>query len=189
MPADAAWTSSVLTNPLRSGGRLVGKAKSCAVFRPIEWSTVYGCRMDVSESLRSRWARILGPLSKDTRLFAHALGDSPDSSSALLVVGDPEFEPWHFAAHMGEEATRYGRRDLVPTLLRWKVPQGAPSHLAVSVDSLMRATSKQTVLVISPCGEHSPELLERVADAKRRGSACDALPQWKEYVLLMRQLV
>jgi hypothetical protein len=173
MPADAAWTSTVPTNPLRSGGGLVGKAKSCAVFlgfRPIEWSTVYGCRMDVSESLRSRWTRILGPLSKETRLFAHALGDRPECSSGLLVVGVPEFEPWHFTAHMGEGAARYGRKDLVPTLLRWQVPEGAPPHLAVSVDTLMRATSKQTVLVISPCGDDAPELLERVADAKRRGS-------------------
>jgi hypothetical protein len=165
--------SSVLTNPLPCGGSLVGKlnvAQYLWISRSIEWSTVYGGRVDVSESMKGRWARILGSLSKDTRLFAHALGDRPDSSTALLVVGAPEFEPWHFAAHMGEEAARYGRKDLVPTLLRWKIPQGAPSHLAVSVDALLQANSKQTVLVISPCGEDSPELLERVADAKRRGS-------------------
>ena len=125
--------------------------------------------MDVSEAVRGRWARILGPLAKDSRLFARALGD-PGSSSELLVVGVPEFEPWHFVAHMGEQATHYGRTDLVPTLLRWTVPPDAPPHLSVSVDSMLRASSSQTVLVINPSGDEDPELLERVADARRRGS-------------------
>jgi hypothetical protein len=126
--------------------------------------------VDISEALRGRWTRILGPLAKDSRLFAQALGDRSGSSSELLVVGVPEFEPWHFTAHMAEQATRYGRADLVPTLLRWSVPVGAPPHLSVSVDSMMRATPRQTVLVINPSGDEDPELLERVADAKRRGS-------------------
>jgi hypothetical protein len=43
-------------------------------------------------------------------------------------------------------------------------------HLSVSVDSMLQATSTQTVLVINPCLDEHPELLERVADAKRRGS-------------------
>jgi hypothetical protein len=126
--------------------------------------------MDVAESVQRRWARILGSLGKETRLFAQALGDRPDWSSRLFVVGVPDFEPWHFAAHMGEEATRHRRKDLVPTLLRWDVPAGAPPHLSVSVDTLLQATSRQTVLVVSPSGDGAPELLERVSDAKRRGS-------------------
>jgi hypothetical protein len=126
--------------------------------------------MEVAESVQRRWARILGSLSKETRLFARALGDRPDRSCRLFVVGLPEFEPWHFTAHMGEEAARHGRQDLVPTLLRWDVPLGAPPHLSVSVDTLFQAHSRQTVLVVSPTGNGAPELLERVSDAKRRGS-------------------
>jgi hypothetical protein len=78
--------------------------------------------MDVSEAVAGRWARILGPLAKDSRAFARALGGRSASSSELLIVGVPEFEPWHFTAHMGEQAVRHGRSDLVPTLLRWTVP-------------------------------------------------------------------
>ena len=126
--------------------------------------------MEVAETVQRRWARVLGSLSVEVRRFARALGDRPDLSSRLFVVGLPDFEPWHFAAHMSEEAERHGRSDLVPTLLRWEIPQGAPPHLSVSVDTLRHATTRQTVLVVSPRGDGAPELLERVADAKRRGS-------------------
>jgi hypothetical protein len=125
--------------------------------------------VDTSGAASRRWARVLGHLGKETRLFATALGDRHDRSTGLFVVGAPEFEPWHFAAHLGEQATRYGRADLVPTLLRWKVPTGAPSHLAVTLDALMSATRNQTVLVINPFAD-VPELLERVADARHRGA-------------------
>jgi DNA-binding MurR/RpiR family transcriptional regulator len=87
----------------------------------------------------------------------------------LFVVGAPEFEPWHFTAHLGEQATRRGRVDLVPTLLRWEVPVGAPSHLAVPVDVMSFLSRNETLLVIDPFGE-APELLERIASAKRRGA-------------------
>jgi DNA-binding MurR/RpiR family transcriptional regulator len=84
-------------------------------------------------------------------------------------VGVPEFEPWHFAAHLGEQAALCGRMDLVPTLLRWRIPREAPPHPAVAVDALISASRNQTVLVINPIGE-VPELLERVADARHRGA-------------------
>jgi hypothetical protein len=126
--------------------------------------------MEVAESVQRRWARILGSLGKETRLFARALGERSDWSTRLFVVGAPEFEPWHFAAHMSEEAARHGRKDLVPTLLRWQVPAGAPPHLSVSVDTLSQANSRQTVLVVTSNGDDAPELLERVENAKRRGS-------------------
>jgi hypothetical protein len=131
---------------------------------------VYGAMMEMSKSGMGRWVRTLGPLGKDARLFAGALGSRRGLSTELLVVGVPEFEPWHFVAHMGEQAFRYRRPDLMPTLLRWEVPLGAPSHLSVSVDAMRRASSGQTVLVINPSCDGSDELLERVADAKRRGS-------------------
>jgi hypothetical protein len=112
---------------------------------------------------------VLGHVGKEARLFADALGGRHDRSTNLLVVGVPEFEPWHFAAHLGEQADRCGRVDLVPTLLRWRVPPGAPSHLAITVDALMSASRSQTVLVIDPFGG-APELLERLADAKHQGA-------------------
>ena len=125
--------------------------------------------MDISGAGSRRWARRLGQLAKEARLFSTALGKPDARSTQVLIVGDPEFEPWHFTAHLSEQASLYGRVDLVPTLLRWKVPLGAPSHLAVSVDALMSASRSQTVLVINPCGG-APELLERVSDAKRHGA-------------------
>jgi hypothetical protein len=125
--------------------------------------------VDIAGATSRRWARILGQVGKEARLFARALGDRQDRSADLFVVGVPQFEPWHFCAHLGEQAARYGRVDLVPTLLRWTVPPGAPSHLAVSVDALVSASRNQTVLVINPCDE-APELLQRVADAKHRGA-------------------
>jgi len=124
--------------------------------------------VELSGSMR-RWTRVLGPLGRETRLFARALGGRQGPSTGLLVVGVPEFEPWHFTAHLGEGALRYGRADLAPTLLRWKVPLGAPPHLAVTVDAMAKAARDQTILVIDPCGGSS-ELLERVADARRCGA-------------------
>jgi hypothetical protein len=123
----------------------------------------------LSGAASRRWARLLGQVGKEARLFASALGDRQDRSTDLFVVGLPQFEPWHFCAHLGEQAARYGRVDLVPTLLRWMVPPGAPSHLSVTVDTLASASRNQTVLVINPLGE-APELLERVAEAKHRGA-------------------
>jgi hypothetical protein len=125
--------------------------------------------VDISGATSRRWARRLGQVAKDARLFSATLGGRDERSTQLFVIGDPDFEPWHFTAHLGEQASRYGRMDLVPTLLRWRVPPGAPSHLAVSADALMSSSRNQTVLVINPCGG-APELLERIADAKHQGA-------------------
>ena len=46
---------------------------------------------------------------------------------------------------------------------------GAPSHLSHTVDSLASVSRSQTVLVIDPF-QATPELLERLADARRRGA-------------------
>jgi hypothetical protein len=45
---------------------------------------------------------MLGHLGKEPRPFARTLGDSQDRSADLLAVGLPQFEPWHFCAHLGE---------------------------------------------------------------------------------------
>ncbi len=90
-------------------------------------------------------------------------------SDRLLVMGTPEFEPWHFVAHLAEEAKRDDRADLIPTLVRWEVPQGAPAHLAFTLRELSQLTRHQTLLIVSS-SSHSPQLLERVTDAKKRGA-------------------
>jgi hypothetical protein len=125
--------------------------------------------MDPSARNLRKWIRDLGDLGAQTLQFAGALGGRRETSSGLLVVGTPEFEPWHFVAHMSEEAERQGRNDLRPTLMRWEVPPGAPAHLARSVDEITHATRDQTVLVVSSRAR-SWEMLERVSDAKRRGA-------------------
>lgn len=125
--------------------------------------------MDISGSSVRRWLRELGPFGVETCRFARKLGETRPSSERLFVLGTPEFEPWHFVAHLGEQATRFGRADLVPTLMRWQVPDNAPAHLSVGVDGVAHATRRDTFLVIAPGGD-APELLERVADAKRVGS-------------------
>jgi hypothetical protein len=101
--------------------------------------------------------------------FAGVLGGRREESSRLLVMGTPDFEPWHFVAHMSEESEKQGRADLCPTLLRWAVPLGAPAHLAVSVDEVAHASRDQTVLILSSRAR-SWEMLERVSDARRRGA-------------------
>lgn len=116
-----------------------------------------------------RWKTELGQFSVEALRFASALGGRSPSSNRLFVLGAPGGEPWHFVAHLDEQATRYGRTDLVPTLLRWTVPTGAPAHLAVSVDTMARASQHDTFLVISPFDD-PPELLERVSDAKANGA-------------------
>ena len=124
--------------------------------------------MDPSTRNLRKWLRDLGDLGVQTVHFAGALGGRREESNRLLVVGTPEFEPWHFVAHMSEEAERQGRSDLRPTLMRWEIPAGAPAHLAVSVDDIAHTTRDQTVLVV-PSRTRSWEMLERVSDAKRHG--------------------
>jgi hypothetical protein len=84
------------------------------------------------------------------------------------VVGTAEHEPWHFVAHMAEEAQSSGRPDLVPTWVRWTPPANAPAHLAVTMGRLSEVRRHDTVLVIAP-GRADERLLDRVDDARRFG--------------------
>jgi hypothetical protein len=124
----------------------------------------------MSHAVRHRWAKVRDSLDKDTRAFARTLGAGRSPSSELFVIGTPACEPWHFVAHLSEEAIRMGRPDLKPLWLRWSVPLGAPRHLSRSVDEILQVPNGQTVLVIDPGDDRDSELLTRVADAKRRGS-------------------
>ena len=103
------------------------------------------------------------------REFAGSLRQSTRRDGELLVVGTPGFEPWHFTAHMADEARWSGLPELEPTLVRWSVPPSAPSHLAVPLERLEAARRGETLMVVTT--ERAPHpLLERVADARKIGA-------------------
>jgi hypothetical protein len=104
-----------------------------------------------------------------TRDFAGSLRRSTSRPGGLLLVGTPEEEPWHLAAHLDDEARFSGLLELTPTLVRYAPPPGAPPHLAVGLDRLQAVSRGETLFVVAPTA--APEqLLERVADAKRIGA-------------------
>jgi hypothetical protein len=104
-----------------------------------------------------------------TRDFAGSLRRSTTRPGGLLLVGTPNEEPWHLAAHLDDEARFSGIPELSPTLVRYAPPPGAPPHLAVGLDRLQAVSRGETLFIIAP--ETAPEqLLERVADAKRIGA-------------------
>jgi hypothetical protein len=84
-------------------------------------------------------------------------------------VGTPGYEPWHLAAHLDEEAAWSGLAGLSPTLVRHRVPAGAPAHLAVGVGRLRAAARGETLLVVAP-DPVGAVALERLADARRAGA-------------------
>lgn len=104
-----------------------------------------------------------------TRAFARSLQRASRDRGRLLLVGTPEEEPWHLAAHLDEEARVAGMPQLSPTLVRWAPPADAPRHLAVGLERIEAARRGEVVFVVAP--QAPPErLLERVADARRVGA-------------------
>ncbi len=108
------------------------------------------------------------------RRFADALRGAGHEPGRLLLLGPQDAEPWHLAAHLAEAAHRSGRPALAPTLVRHLVPAGAPAHLAVGLDALATADRRTTVLTSSTT-LLDERLLERLADAGRRGAALYAV--------------
>ncbi len=101
--------------------------------------------------------------------FAGTMRRSTRTPGGLLLVGTPTEEPWHLAAHLDDESRWSGVVEIAPTLVRWAVPEGAPAHLAVTLERLERAGRGETVLVVAE--EAAPErLLERAWDARRHGA-------------------
>ncbi|WP_418956733.1 hypothetical protein [Streptomyces tritici] len=104
------------------------------------------------------------------RRFAGALRSSVlPHGGGLLLVGTADYEPWHLAAHLVDEAAWSGRPELAPTLVRHRVRPGAPAHLAVGLGRLEAAGRGSTLLMVAPARPDAP-VLERVHDARRAGA-------------------
>ena len=110
-----------------------------------------------------------------TRRFAGALRGSVVSyGGGLLLVGTAEYEPWHLAAHLVDEAAWSGTPELSPTLVRHSARDSDPAHLAVGLGRVSAARRGETLLVVAPSAPGAP-LLERVHDARRAGATVLAL--------------
>jgi hypothetical protein len=104
-----------------------------------------------------------------TQDFARCLRSAGHGAGGLLLLGTPEEEPWHLAAHLSAEAWACGTPELSPLLIRHVVPAGAPAHLSAGLDRLRMAGRGQTLFVVTAGG--SPErMLEHIGDARCRGA-------------------
>lgn len=111
--------------------------------------------------------------------FARRLRGSTRDPGGLMLLGDPETEPWHLAAHLDDESRYAGLPSLAPTLVRWSPPPGAPAHLRVGMERLAEARRGETLLVVTP--EVAPvPLLERVDDARKTGATILAMDRGDE---------
>ncbi|HEY7489305.1 MAG TPA: hypothetical protein VH912_33010 [Streptosporangiaceae bacterium] len=104
-----------------------------------------------------------------TRDFARRIRVSTRDQGGLMLVGTPDDEPWHLAAHLDEESRWGDIPELSPTLVRWAPPADAPPHLRVGLDRLAAARRGETLVVVSEEAAPVP-LLERVNDARRTGA-------------------
>ncbi|GGP34877.1 hypothetical protein ACWDY7_01270 [Streptomyces calvus] len=126
-----------------------------------------------------------------TRRFAGTLrGSVVSHGGGLLLVGTPEYEPWHLAAHLVDEAAWSGTPELAPTLVRHDARPSDPAHLAVALGRLEAARRGETLLVVAPPGEPSAPLLERVCGARRAGATLLSLgPETGELPALAHEVL
>ena len=104
-----------------------------------------------------------------TQGFARTLRRQTTEPGGLLLVGTPQAEPWHLAAHLDDESRWSETPQLSPTLVRYQAPADAPAHLAVTLERLEAARKGETLFVVSE--EAAPEmLLERAWDARKHGA-------------------
>ncbi len=133
--------------------------------------------MDLSQAQLLR--DVLGGtgLLEETDEFANALRHSTRTPSGLLIAGPADDEPWHLTAHLDDEARHSGNQLMRPTLLRWNIHPGDPAHLAVGMERLVDTRRGESVLVVAETAAVTDldPLLERLADARRRGAAVFAL--------------
>jgi len=104
-----------------------------------------------------------------TQSFARTMRRSTKDPGGLLLVGTPDVEPWHLAAHLDDEARISGVAELSPTLIRYAPPADAPTHLSFTLQRLEQAKRGETVFVVSE--DNAPSsLLERAWDARKTGA-------------------
>jgi hypothetical protein len=104
-----------------------------------------------------------------TQVFARTMRRRTTEPGGLLLVGTPEAEPWHLAAHLDDESRWSGVPELSPTLVRYRAPADAPAHLSVTLERLEAARRGETLFVVSETS--APEgLLERAWDARKSGA-------------------
>ncbi len=104
-----------------------------------------------------------------TQGFARTMRRRTTEAGGLLLVGTPEAEPWHLAAHLDDESRWAGVPQLSPTLVRYQAPADAPAHLSVTLERLEAAGRGETLFVVSETT--APEgLLERAWDARKSGA-------------------
>ena len=104
-----------------------------------------------------------------TQGFARTLRRRTTEPGGLLLVGTPEAEPWHLAAHLDDESRYSGVPELSPTLVRYQPPEDAPTHLSITLQRLEVARRGETVFVVSE--DAAPDaLLERAWDARKAGA-------------------
>lgn len=109
-----------------------------------------------------------------TRRFAGVLrGSVVAHGGGLLLAGTPDYEPWHLAAHLVDEAAWSGTPELSPTLVRHAARPSDPAHLAVGPGRIGAARRGETLFVVAP--REPVEMLERVHDARRSGVTVLAL--------------
>ena len=130
--------------------------------------------VDVAQANGLRELLAESPWLRESESFSRDLRRAARVPRGLLLAGTPDDEPWHLAAHLSEQAQWFNLPELHPTLLRWTFPPGAPAHLAVGMDRLRELHRGETVLVVSPTAAPAT-LLERIADARRRGGTVFAL--------------
>jgi hypothetical protein len=109
------------------------------------------------------------------RSFARALrGAAPRTPGGLLIVGTPDDEPWHLAAHLEQESRLAQVPGLAPVLVRWAPPPDAPPHLRTGLERIEAARRGETLFVVSATAAPA-RLLERVHDARRVGATILAM--------------
>jgi hypothetical protein len=108
--------------------------------------------------------------------FGLALRAAPKTSGGLLVAGPADAEPWHFTAHLADEAHWAQLPYLAPTLLRAAPVADGPVHLSTGWERLARSGRGEALLVVAAVDPHE-ELLERIDDARRQGARILALAQ------------
>ena len=108
--------------------------------------------------------------------FGLAVQAAPRSAGGLLVAGPADAEPWHFTAHLTDEAQWAQLPFLTPTLLRAVPDAGAPAHLSVGWERLAQSGRGEALLVVAEV-DPQDELLERIDEAKHNGTRVLALAQ------------